>query len=262
MWSFWFYLGFALTQPDAAAAEAPPPPSPSDDPLPAAPMQGAEAFRLVEHEANTIDNLQRAIGLYDEALKDSKLSSAQQVAMLVDQSRAWLRLGDLRRETARKIAAYENGRAAAKRAQTLDPRCADAVFWETANLANTGQARGIMSSLFMVPDIKAGFEKALALDPNHAYARDTLAKVLFVVPGIAGGDSDRAEKLWQQNLQQHPRFTPSMVEYGRYLKAEGRKQEAKSMFERVLQEKNPEPASDWAKFNRQDAKTELSSGMD
>lgn len=258
MWTARIILGISLSA-QGAANEVTPEAASAAAPTPSGLELAATAFQLVEHEANTKENLSRGIELYDHAMRDEALTPAQRVPMLVDQARAWLRLGDLYTDTSRKIAAYEKGNAAAQRAQKLNPGDADAVFWETANLANIGQARGIMSSLFMVPDIKSGFEKALVLDPNHAYARDTLAKVLHVVPGLAGGDSERAEKLWLENLRRHPRFTPSMVEYGRFLKDEGRNDEAKRMFEKVLQEKAPVPASDWKKFNLRDAKAELAS---
>lgn len=216
-----------------------------------------EAFRLVEVEANTAQNLKQAVELYDRALADPALPKDARVRALIDQSRAWLRLGDLHTKSNDKVAAYEKGQAAGDKARALAPKSAEAAFWATANLASVGQARGVMNSLFMVGDVKKGLEEALRLDPNHAYARETLAKVYHVLPGLVGGDDDKAEALFLENLKRHPHFTPTMVELGRFYRDKGRTEEARAMFQRVLAEKSPELPTDWRKFNAPDARREL-----
>lgn len=226
----------------------------------AAPASGAlcsQAFHLVEVEANTMANLKKAIGLYDECLKDGGLDTKTRVAALIDKSRAYLRLGDLHTTKSAKLAAYENGKAAATEAKRLAPNDAEARFWEVANLASIGQTRGVMNSLFMVGDVKEGLEEVLRKDPNHGYARETLGKVYHALPGIVGGDDKKAEALWLENLRKNPGFTSTMLVLGRFYVEKGRKDEARKMFQRVLDTKNPTLPNDTRKFDLAAAKQEL-----
>lgn len=251
----WLALSLLLSaQAEAPATEGAPPPKAAE---PSSAALVKEAFHIVEVEANTLQNLEKAIALYDRALADPALPKEARVSALIDRSRAYLRIGDLAKKTADKVKAYEAGKRSADEARKLAPKNAEAVFWSTANLASIGQARGVMNSLFMVGDVKKGLEEALRLDPNHAYARDTLAKVYHALPGIVGGDDDKAEALFLENLKRHPHFTPSMVELGRFYRDVGRRDEARAMFQRCLDEKKPELPNDWRKFNAPDARREL-----
>lgn len=249
-----FSLVFALLLP----AQAPAPSPAADEAVAKARSPLEDAFALVEEAPDKAANLKKAIALYDQVLQDPLLSTEDRAFALVDLSRAWLRLGDLKQKTAEKIAAYEKGKAAGERARALSPDDANAVFWATANLASIAKARGVMNSLFMAKETKAGLEEALRLDPRHAYARDTLAKVYHLLPGLAGGNDRKAEALWKENLEQHPHFTPSMVELGRFYPDKGRIDEARALFERCIAEKRAQPRNDWLKWNRDDARRELS----
>src|SRR3954471_4845147 len=88
-----------------AAPEAPAEPAKPADPL-------AEPKDLVEVQANTKANLQKAIELYDKALTDTSIPQKERELGYADQSRAYLRLGDLENGESKKIEVYTKGRTA------------------------------------------------------------------------------------------------------------------------------------------------------
>ncbi len=245
-----------------ALADVPPsaPPTPVETPPPEAPAvvdPFAEPKKLVETEANTIGNLKKAIELYEAALKDPAVEKKVAAAAQTDIARAYLRWGDLEKGNDAKIALYEKGQAAGKKAEALDGKSAAAIFWGTANQACIGRTRGVMNSLFMIGDLKKGMNRALELDSNYHFARNTLGEIDHQVPGIAGGSDDRAEKAYLEVLKRDPHFTPTMVLLANFYKDKGDDDKAKEWAQKVLDEKGAHPYQDWVKFNKRDAKAVL-----
>ncbi len=231
----------------AATVDVPAPPPPD-----AKPDLVKQAFELVEVQANTKANLQKAIGLYEQALKDPALPAKDRAAALTDMARAYLRLGDLETVDNAKLGAYENGRAAAKKAMALDPKSADAVFWDMANQATIGRTKGVMNSLFMLPELRKGLGQALVLQPNHQLARQTLGEIDHAVPGIVGGSDERSEKAYLEVLKRDPNFTPTMVLLAKLYRDQGEDEAAKKWAQKALDGKSSVP-NDWRKFDKPDA---------
>src|SRR5260370_32207539 len=74
--------------------------------------------------------------------------------------------GDIRAKTPDdKVAAYEQGRQAARRAVDAAPGNARAHFWYATNVGRWGHTKAVVRSLFLLPDAKKGMETALALPP-------------------------------------------------------------------------------------------------
>ncbi len=241
--------------PPAAAAPATPGEAPTAVPVVADPF--AEPRKLVESEANTVANLKKAIELYETALADDADDKKVRAAGWADVSRAYLRWGDLLKGNDEKIATYEKGIAAGKKAEGFDPKSPAAVFWGTANMACVGRTRGVMNSLFMIGDLKKGMNRVLEIDPNYHLARNTLGEIDHAVPGIAGGSDDRAEKSYVEVLRRDPHFTTTMVLLARLKKDQGEEEEAKQWAQKVLDEKGAHPYNDWVKFDKRDAKALL-----
>jgi tetratricopeptide (TPR) repeat protein len=237
-------------EPPAAPAAEPPPAAPTAPTAPTDPLQ--EPKDLIESAPNTRENLKKAIGLYDERLKDPALSVRARADGWADVSRAYLRLGDLETASAVKIDLYTKGRAAAKKALALEPNHTEALFWDLANLATTGRTKGVMNSLFMLGELRTGLNRVLELDPNHHYARQTLGEIDHAVPGIAGGSDERAEKAYLEVLRRDPRFTPTMVNLAKLYKDKGKKAEARTWAQKALDTRSSVP-NDWKKFDRKDA---------
>lgn len=231
---------------------------PAAAPVEAAPAQAPdrlqEARDLVEVAPNTRENLKKAIAIYEEKLTDTSLPAKVRADGWADASRAWLRLGDLESSNAAKLDAYTKGRAAGAKGLAIDPNHAEALFWDTANLASIGRTKGVMNSLFMLPDLRKGLNRVLAIDPNHKLARNTLGEIDHAVPGLAGGSDERAEKAYLENLRRDPDFTTSMVLLAELYRDQGKEDEAKKWAQKVLTTSRSSTPNDWRKFDKPDAR--------
>jgi len=89
----------------------------------------------------------------------------------------------------------EEGLRYAERAVEIDDTNADAHFWRGVLMGRIGEERGILQSLFMVPDIMRAVERALALNPNHDGAHLLASQVYRKAPGWPLSVGNRAKAL-------------------------------------------------------------------
>jgi tetratricopeptide (TPR) repeat protein len=154
--------------------------------------------------------------------------------------------GDVRATTEEaKLAAYDRGRQAAKRAIELAPKSAPAQFWYGTNTGRWGETKGIVRSLFLLPTVKEAMQTALALDPRYAPAYALGGSIYSEVPGYAGGDLDRSEALFRKGLEIDPRYTNMRLGLARTLLKKGRTADARRELEAVIGEKAPSNPADW-----------------
>jgi tetratricopeptide (TPR) repeat protein len=154
--------------------------------------------------------------------------------------------GDVRARGAQeKLDAYEQGRQAARRAAEIAPRNARAHFWYATNAGRWGQTKGVLRSLFLLPEVKRGMETALELDPRFPPAYVLAGTVYYEVPGLFGGDLEKSERLFRKGLEVDGRFTGLRVGLARTLITRGRVPEARRELQAVLAEKAPSNAADW-----------------
>jgi tetratricopeptide (TPR) repeat protein len=144
-----------------------------------------------------------------------------------------------------KLDAYEQGRQAARRAAEIAPRNGRAHFWYATNAGRWGQTKGVMRSLFLLPEVKRGMETALELDPRFPPAYVLAGTVYYEVPGLFGGDLEKSERLFRTGLEVAGRFTGLRVGLARTLIKRGRIPEARRELQAVLDEKTPSNPADW-----------------
>lgn len=198
-----------------------------------------QAFSTRYHEnPKKIDQLKAALEKAAESDPDSDtLLAVAQVCFMY---------GDVRATTEEaKLAAYDRGRQAAKRAIELAPKSAPAQFWYGTNTGRWGQTKGITRSLFLLPTVKEAMRTALALDPGYAPAYALGGSIYFEVPGYAGGDLDRSEAMFRKGLELDPRYTNMRLGLARTLLKKGRTADARRELEAVLGEKAPSNPADW-----------------
>jgi predicted Zn-dependent protease len=154
--------------------------------------------------------------------------------------------GDIRATTTdEKLAAYAAGREAARRAKELAPREALAHVLYGVSTARWGQAKGILRSLTLLPEVRAATRQSLELDPGLAVAHALAGYVDFEVPALFGGSLERAEAAFRTGLRLDPRFTAIRVGLARVLIRQERVVEARRELEAVLEETAPRSLADW-----------------
>ncbi len=173
-------------------------------------------------------------------------AAAPDAETLTALSRAWFIWGDVRAATAQeKLMAYDRGRQAGRRAVELAPRSAAARFWYAANTGRWGQTKGVLRSLFLLPELQREIDEVIALDPRFTPVYALAGSVYYEVPGLFGGDLDRAEAMFRKGLELDPRSTVMRVGLARVLIKAGRPDEARRELQAVLAERNPSNPADW-----------------
>ena len=127
----------------------------------------------------------------------------------------------------------------------LAPRSVTAHLWYAIDTGRWGQTKGIMRSLALLPIVSKEIDTVLALDPKFPPAYSLAGNFYLEVPGMLGGDVDRAEKLFRTGLGLNPRFTGMRVGLAKTLLKKGRVAEARKELDAVLAEKAPHNLADW-----------------
>jgi tetratricopeptide (TPR) repeat protein len=116
-----------------------------------------------------------------------------EAAWKLARGRYWLGTNGLPR-AARK-AALEQGVAAARAAAALEPGRPEGHFWIAANMGALAEAFGLRQGIKYRAAIRESLETVLAIDPayQHGSADRALGRWYFKVPGLFGGDNEKAE---------------------------------------------------------------------
>jgi tetratricopeptide (TPR) repeat protein len=220
------------------------------------PVETARALVARYHEDPTV--IDRARDLLEAALARDR-----QVETMVMLSYVHFLVGDVRATTIEeKLAAYDRGREMGQRAVELAPRDPEAHVWYGINTGRWGLTKGVMRSLFLLPTVREQVEATLALDPRNLRALALSGNVYLEVPGLFGGDKDKAEQQFRKALEINPRFTVARVDLARVLIARGRHTDARRELQRVIDEKAPDSIADWTVKDRPRARQLLESIKD
>ncbi len=210
-------------------------------------QSGSQAALVAEVRAWTAryhENLPR-IDQMRVALAEA-VKSDPQVDTLIALAQVCFIWGDIRAKTPEeKLEAYDQGREAARRAVALAPRNPQAHFWYATNTARWGQTKGVVRSLFLLPTVKQEIEAVFELDPRFPPVYSLAGNVYVEVPGLFGGDLDKAEDMFRKGLQLDPKFTSARVGLAKALIKKSRLAEARRELQAVLDEKAPSNLADW-----------------
>jgi tetratricopeptide (TPR) repeat protein len=191
----------------------------------------------------------------EEAVRDDP--DAANFAALSRVSFLW---GDVRATSEdEKLAAYDRGREAGRRAVELDPKSVLGHLWYAVNVARWGQTKGVVRSLFLLPMVREEIRTLLELAPDVAAVHALAGNVDLEVPEPLGGDLDRAEAAFRKGLQLDPSFTGIRVGLAKVLVKRNRLDEARRELQAVLDEHDPSNRADWTMKDVPDARRLLES---
>jgi tetratricopeptide (TPR) repeat protein len=173
-------------------------------------------------------------------------------------ARACFLWGDIRAATAdQKLAAYAEGREAARRAVELAPRAPLAHLFYGINTGRWGQTKGVMRSLFLLPDVREAIQRTLELDPTLPQVYALAGNVDYEVPPVFGGSLERAEAHFRKGLGIDPRFTALRIGLAKVLRRQGHVVEARRELRAVLDETAPTNPAEWAMKDTAEARALL-----
>ncbi len=149
------------------------------------------------------------------------------------------------------------GEAAAKAA----PGDANAHYWYAAAMAETGVAKGILQSLFMVKPTKEALDRGLAADPAHASCHYLLAELYLQLPGppLSIGNKKKSVEEARLAVKYGPNSSSHRLVLGRALIATKQYDEAREALNALLA-MAPDPGDpEGTRADQDEARAELQS---
>ena len=182
---------------------------------------------------------------------EAKATPAATAEMLTLLARIHFLDGDLRATSPdARLAAYERGREAGKRAVELAPDSAQAHLWFALNSGRWAEANGILKSLALLPTLRREAELILKLDPRLPEGHSLAGSLAANLPTLLGGDKARAERHFLEAMRLAPNLTGTRVELAKFYIATGRHAEARTELQRVVDERDPKNPAHWTLRDR------------
>lgn len=179
--------------------------------------------------------------------------------VLVHLAEIYLNAGDdLFVEHEKRVEAYEQGAAAAKRLWKQAPQRADAHFLYAANLGSLSQIKGLTYGALTLDEIRRHLEWTLLLDPRHAQALQFLGGLYAELPWMLGGDEGQAQEYLKRAIQIDENYTNARILLAKLLIKNDRIPEAKHHLSSVIHAKDPHYRYSWVKTFRPQAQKMLS----
>jgi tetratricopeptide (TPR) repeat protein len=150
-------------------------------------------------------------------------------------ARACYWLGTHDQEAARRPA-LERGVAAGELAIKIKPGAPEGHFWTAANMGALAESFGLRQGIKYRGRIRDELQNVLAIDPawQQGSADRALGWWYHMVPGLFGGSEKKAEEHLRRAMTFNPKSTATLYFLAEVLLEDGRKSDAKAMFQQVL----------------------------
>lgn len=112
-----------------------------------------------------------------------------------------------------------------------------------------------MKSLFLVKPIKRAFSRALELDAQYVRAMSGLGSLYDELPGMAGGDHDKAIGYFRRAIETDSNYSYAYVSLARILLDKERREQARELLDRVMSMKEPRYPADYHLEDREEAQS-------
>jgi len=223
-------------------------------------------------QERSLDSVRTLLATYDQ--DPAKLDQARdqlteivardpQPAALILLAKTWFLIGDIRARTeVERLAAYEHGRDAGRRAIDAAAQDAEAHVWYAINLGRWAQTKGLMRATLELSKVKEEAETVLRLDPNSVEGLTLAGNLARELPGLLGGSNERSEQELKRALALDPRRPGLHVSLARlYIKTK-RYDDARRELDAALAEKAPTDRPYWVLKGEAEARELLASIRD
>lgn len=164
--------------------------------------------------------LEKAVSLYQEAYLQfpKEVEPAWKYSMALH---SFATRFEEQEENKRRL--FEQGIEIAKQASQKDPLCGPCQFWAAIHMAQHGELVGVFKMITSLSEIKERLEQAAQLDPAHAMGGPyrVLGTIYQVLPGILGGDSEKAAQYFKQALLVSPNEPINYLAFAKLQSEEG-----------------------------------------
>jgi tetratricopeptide (TPR) repeat protein len=148
---------------------------------------------------------------------------------------------------------YQRGEKFAKIAIEKNPNNPEAHFWFALNKGSIGKLNGVLNSLFMVDDLKKEAQKVIELDPSHAGAHMLLGELYKSLPGLFGGDKEKAIQEFKTTIEKDSIYTATYVILAKTYRDIGKIEEAKKTLNKLLSFKTSRDMRRFELYDKKDA---------
>lgn len=134
------------------------------------------------------------------------------------------------------VALFNYGVSAAKIAKQLKPNRVEGNFWYAVDLGSYGLAKGVLASASNAKYGMAALKVAMSVDPGYQNygASRILGRYYQELPGIFGGDADKAYKLISASVKSAPKFSNNWVFLGQFYLSSGQYANAVTACQKAL----------------------------
>jgi tetratricopeptide (TPR) repeat protein len=191
-------------------------------------------------------------------LLEAEAATSPSADTLIELSGAWFLTGEFRAQSEReRLAAYEQGARAARRAIAMEPQNERAHLLLAFNSGRTAEITGVMRALALVTTVRDESSVVLRLNPSSVEGLILAGGLAAGLPSVMGGDRVKAEKLFTRALELDPHHTGGRVELARLYIAQHRWGEAARELQAVLDDGAPSDVPRWATRDRPRARALL-----
>lgn len=205
------------------------------------------AFSAPSHAATAQELIAQGDALYAQRIDDAKAAQAVQAfenALKADPKnpeaawklgRALYRMG-MAASKEKQVEVYGRGVEVLEKAQEYSPNSVPVHYWLGVLYGVYGSAKGVMKSLSLVDPIKEQAQFVIDKDPGYDQggAYRLLGRLYFKLPGLFGGDNDKAMELLQKAIKMGPTRYNSHLFLAEVYLDEGMKDKAKALLETVI----------------------------
>jgi tetratricopeptide (TPR) repeat protein len=159
-----------------------------------------QAYKARKDEARALDAVERYRAVWAES-GHKNVEAGWKLAMS-----CYFSGHRILRDSEAKERVFREGADAADEAAKLSPSCAPCQFWGAIDTALLGETVGVFKMISMLGSVKDRLKRVLEIDPGYAFggAYRTLGQIEQRLPGILGGDNDRAREYFEKAISAAP----------------------------------------------------------